>query len=80
VHDVQPFPNPAGGNFPAPTDPDGDGRYEDLDGNGFVGFNDVVVYYQNMEFIESSQPLAAFDYDGSGFVGFNDVVSLYRMV
>lgn len=80
VHSILPFPNPAGGNFPAPTDPNGDGRYEDLDGNGFVGFNDVVVYYQNMGFIESSQPLTAFDYDGSSFVGFNDVVSLYRMV
>ena len=80
VQSILPFPNPAGGNFPTPTDPNGDSRYEDLDGNGFVGFNDVVVYYQNMGFIEASQPLEAFDYDTSGFVGFNDVVSLYRMV
>ena len=80
VHDILPFPNPAGGTFPAPTDLDGDGLYEDLDGNGFVGFNDVVIYYQNMEFIESNQPLMAFDCDGSGFIGFNDVVYLYRMV
>ena len=80
VQDALPFPNPSGGDFPYPTDPDGDGLYEDLDGNGFVGFNDVVIYYQNMNFIESKQPLAAFDYDGSGFVGFNDVVILYRMV
>ncbi|MCK9307404.1 MAG: S8 family serine peptidase, partial [Methanoculleus sp.] len=80
VQNILPFPNPAGGTFPPATDLNGDGRYEDLDGNGFVGFNDVVVYYQNMGFIESSQPLNAFDYDGSGFVGFNDVVSLYGMV
>ncbi|TAJ44612.1 PKD domain-containing protein [Methanofollis fontis] len=80
VQNILPFPNPAGGYFPPPTDPDGDGLYEDLDGNGFIGFNDVVIYYQNMNFIESKQPLAAFDYDGSGFVGFNDVVILYRMV
>lgn len=80
VQNIPPFPNPAGGNFPAPTDPNGDGQYEDLDGSGFIGFNDVVVYYRNMNFIESKQPLAAFDYDGSGFIGFNDVVRLYRMV
>jgi len=80
VHNILPFPNPVGGTFPAPTDLDGDGLYEDLDGNGFVGFNDVVIYYQNMDFIERNQPLAAFDYDGSGFIGFNDVVWLYQRV
>jgi len=80
VQAAMPFPNPAGGNFPTPRDLDGDGLYEDLDGNGLIGFNDVVIYYQNMAFIESSQPLAAFDYDGSGFIGFNDVVRLYQRV
>jgi len=80
VQAALPFPNPAGGNFSAPTDTNGDGLYEDLDGTDFIGFNDVVVYYRNMNFIESKQPLTSFDYDGSGFIGFNDVVSLYRMV
>ena len=80
VQNILPFPNPLGGEFPTPRDLDGDGLYEDLDGNGLVGFNDVVIYYQNMGFIESSQPLAAFDYDGSGFIGFNDVVRLYQRV
>ncbi|WP_218133228.1 hypothetical protein [Methanofollis tationis] len=63
-----------------PTDPDGDGLYEDVDGNGLIEFNDVIVYYENMPFIREHQPLAAFDYDGSGMIGYNDVVTLYQML
>jgi PKD repeat protein len=77
---VLPFPKPDGTTYPAPTDPDGDGLYEDVDGNGRIGFNDVVVYYTNLQFVEDEQPLEAFDYDGNGRIGFNDVIVLYGMV
>ncbi|GAB6286461.1 MAG: hypothetical protein STSR0009_26620 [Methanoregula sp.] len=79
---VKPFPKPGGGFFPDPTDPTQDGKYEDLDGNGWIGFNDVVVYYQNMEAIDTGTygPVAYYDYDNSGFAGFNDVVKLNDMV
>jgi len=63
-----------------PTDPDGDGLYEDVDGNGLIEFNDVIVYYENMAFIREHQPVAAFDYDGNRMIGYNDVVTLYQMV
>jgi len=77
---VLPFPKPDGTTYPAPTDPDGDGLYEDVDGNGRIGFNDVVVYYTNLQFVEDNQPLEAFDYDRNGRIGFNDVIVLYGMV
>ncbi|MDD3951677.1 MAG: PKD domain-containing protein, partial [Desulfobacterales bacterium] len=82
VQNILPFPNPAGGTFPAPTDPNGDGIYEDLDGSGFVGFNDVVVYYSNLEGIDAGTygPVSFYDYDGNGWAGFNDVVVLYGMI
>jgi len=73
---VVPFP----GYEEMPTDPNVDGLYEDVDGNGVVGFNDVVVYFANLRFVEENQPLAAFDYDGNGRIGFNDVIVLYGMV
>lgn len=76
------FPNPHGGLFPQPTDPDQDGLYEDLDGNGWIGFNDVVIYYNNLDDIDNGVfgSVLLFDYDGSTFAGFNDVVRLYGMI
>jgi len=78
---VKPFPKPGGGFFPEPTDPNHDGKYEDIDGNGWIGFNDVVVLYQNMEAADAGVygPVVYYDYDNSGFIGFNDVVRLYGM-
>ncbi|NVO66306.1 hypothetical protein [Methanofollis tationis] len=73
---VVPFP----GYEEMPTDPDGDGLYEDVDGDGVIGLNDVVVYYANLRFVEENEPLEAFDYDGNGRIGFNDVIVLYGEV
>ena len=82
VASVKPFPNPEGGFFPLPTDPNHDGKYEDLDGNKDIGFNDVVVLYQNMEDTDAGVygPIIFFDYDNSDFIGFNDVVRLNEMI
>jgi len=78
---AKPFPNPGGGFFPAPTDPNHDGKYEDLDGNGWIGFNDVLLFYTYMDAIGTGAygEVSYFDYDGSGFIGFNDVVWLFNM-
>jgi PKD repeat protein len=66
------------GQTRTPTDPDLDGRYEDTNGNGDPDFDDVVVFFKNIEWIIENEPDAAFDFNGSGSVGFEDVVQLFK--
>lgn len=77
---VRPFPRPDGGTYPPPTDLDGDGLYEDVDGDGALTREDARVYARNLRFIRDHQPIEAFDFDKDGRVGFSDVNMLYRMV
>ncbi|MDN7025301.1 T9SS C-terminal target domain-containing protein [Methanoculleus sp. FWC-SCC1] len=60
-----------------PTDPDGDGLYEDLNGSGRLDFADVVVYFEQMEWIADNEPVDCFDYNGNGRIDFNDIVVLF---
>ena len=61
-----------------PTDPDADGRYEDLNGNGQLDFNDVVLYFNQMDWIAGNEPVAAFDFNHNGTIDFNDIVILFN--
>jgi PKD repeat protein len=61
-----------------PTDPDGDGLYEDLSGNGSMSFVDVNLFFQYITWIISNEPVAAFDFTGNGSVSFVDVVRLFN--
>jgi hypothetical protein len=61
-----------------PTDPDGDGKYEDVNGNGRKDFADVTLYFNQMSWIAANEPIAAFDYNGNGRIDFGDVVSLFN--
>ncbi|WP_435065508.1 dockerin type I domain-containing protein [Halobaculum sp. EA56] len=63
-----------------PTDPDGDGRFEDLNGNGRVDFNDVVVMFQRFDDPDVSEYPAAYDFNGNGRVDFDDVVTLFEQL
>jgi peptidoglycan/xylan/chitin deacetylase (PgdA/CDA1 family) len=65
------------GNANAPTDPDGDGLYEDLNGNARLDFNDIVVMFNQMQWIEVNEPVSAFDFNGNGRIDFNDIVVLF---
>ena len=66
---------PMPGQIQLPLDPNGDGLYEDIDGNGSVGFDDdVVMFFENVLWIRSNQPAIAFDNSGNGAVGIHDVV------
>ncbi|RJS72963.1 hypothetical protein CW714_03870 [Methanophagales archaeon] len=60
-----------------PTDPDGDGLYEDMNGNGRKDFNDVVVFFNNMEWIGANEPVQCFDFNGNGRIDFDDIVILF---
>jgi PKD repeat protein len=60
-----------------PTDPDGDCIYEDLNGNGRLDFADVVLYFNQMEWIAAHEPVSAFDLNGNGRIDFADIVRLF---
>jgi len=61
-----------------PTDRDGDGRYEDVNGNGREDFADVVLFFNQMSWIAANEPLAAFDFNGNNRIDFADVVMLFN--
>ena len=61
-----------------PRDVNGDGLLEDINGNGRLDFNDVVLFFRHFNvFREYPQ---YFDFNRNGRVDFNDVVTLYKLV
>jgi PKD repeat protein len=45
-----------------------------------MDFNDVVIFFNNIEFITSEEPVQYFDYNGNGRIDFDDVVEIFWMV
>lgn len=78
--DLPAFVLPLPGQNAAPADPDGDGIFEDLDGNGSVGLPDVILFFRQLEWMEENEPVAAFDLNGNGLLDFNDVFRLFTEV
>jgi PKD repeat protein len=64
----------------APTDPDNDGTYEDVNANGRKDFGDVVEYFNQMDWIAANEPIGLFDLNGNGRIDFGDVVLLFEEV
>lgn len=79
IRQIMPFNTSAGVTCPLPTDIDADGLYEDINGNGRLDLNDVVMYFANIDKIRTDQPLWAFDYDRNGFINLHDLVTLFQM-
>ena len=74
---VIPFP----GCENPPTDPDRDGLYEDINGNGRKDFNDVVVFFNYLKWVEENQPcIKCFDFNKNGRIDFDDVVKLFEEI
>jgi PKD repeat protein len=73
VQKILPLPN----QQHTPLDHDGDGRYEDLNGNGQTDFSDVVLFFNQMDWIADNEPVDAFDFNKNGKIDFGDVVSLF---
>ena len=63
-----------------PGDPDGDGLYEDINGNGRKDFNDVVLLFDHLEWILDNEPVASFDFNQNGRIDFADIVKLYEEI
>lgn len=61
-----------------PTDTNGDALYEDVNGNHARDFNDLILYFNNIEWIAANEPVSAFDYNGNGLIDFADVIWLFN--
>jgi len=63
-----------------PTDLNGDGLYEDLNGNAGLDFNDVQLFFRQMDWIIANEPIAVFDFNHNGGIDFNDIQVLFRKI
>ncbi len=75
-----PIPKPFPENHNIPTDPDGDDLYDDLNGNGRIDFNDIVLFFNYLEWIPGNQPVQYFDYNGNKRIDFNDLILLFNII
>lgn len=63
------------GSFP--QDIDGDGRFEDLNGNGRIDSHDVVMLFKHKNQAVVTDHADAYDFNGNGRVDFDDVTTLF---
>ncbi len=68
---------PVVGDSP-PTDPDGDGTYEDVNGDGDANYDDVVDLFDNIEEDAVQDNPSAYDFNDNGRVDFADIVKFFR--
>lgn len=61
----------------SPRDADGDGRYEDVNGNGRTDFSDITLLFNNMGSLPGAYPVTAFDFNGNNRMDFADVTVLF---
>ncbi|WP_440951430.1 6-bladed beta-propeller [Methanosphaerula subterraneus] len=69
---------PLQGDLNQPGDVDHDGLYEDLDGNGVFEFEDVVKFFNQIDWISDNEPIVAFDFNENERIDFGDVVTLFN--
>ncbi len=71
---LTPLPGASG----SPCDNDGDGRYEDVNGNGRSDFADVVLLFNNLDFVGGAYPGSTFDFNQNTRIDYGDVTVLYQ--
>jgi hypothetical protein len=69
--------DPIGSFENAPTDPDGDGLYEDLNGDGKVNVGDAQAIFSNADDPVVQNNVGAFDYNGDEDVDVGDAQALF---
>lgn len=74
---ANPGPLPIPPNQLAPTDPDHDRLYEDLNGNGLLDFADVTIFFNQMDWISAHEPVQLFDFNGNQQIDFADIAALF---
>jgi len=65
------------GDFDAPTDPDGDGLYEDVNGDGSVNVGDAQALFANTDDPVVQNNADAFDFNDDGSVNVGDAQALF---
>lgn len=71
-----PFPGQAN----VSTDPDHDGLYDDLNGNGRAEFDDLALFFASMEWMAGTLPPNPFDFNLNGRVDFDDLYVLFDKI
>ncbi|MDD1719876.1 MAG: PKD domain-containing protein, partial [Methanoregulaceae archaeon] len=66
------------GHTSAPTDPDHDGFYEDLNGNGIADFDDMNQFYAHLAWIQANEPVPRFDLAADGVIDLADVIRHFQ--
>lgn len=61
-----------------PQDVDGDGIYEDLDGNAAFDSDDVVTHFRQIDSDAIQHSADAYDANGNGNADFDDIVTLFE--
>jgi hypothetical protein len=77
-HYVGFFPSAVPPSALLPTDTDGDGQYDDVNGNGRTDFADVVLFFNQMAWLAANEPVPAFDFTRNDRIDFPDVVWLFN--
>ncbi|MFH0967154.1 MAG: hypothetical protein V1862_05685 [Methanobacteriota archaeon] len=62
------------------TDPDKDGKYEDLNGNGRQDIQDLVLLFKNFEWLSKSSLSPRFDFNNNGRVDLADLTQAFKDV
>lgn len=70
--------SPLPGCIAIPGDGDGDGLFEDVNGDGTLDFRDAITYFEHVESVLSQKNPRVFDYNGNGRIDFDDVVTVHR--
>ncbi|WP_231188784.1 ThuA domain-containing protein [Haladaptatus sp. DYF46] len=61
-----------------PTDPDGDGLYEDVNGDGEANYDDIVDLFDNYDDSAVQDNAYAYDFNDNGNLDFDDIVEFFR--
>jgi PKD repeat protein len=75
-----PFPGMNSTDWPTDPDPTDPQIYWDVNGNDHVDFADVVLYFNNMQWIRDNQYIPFFDYNGNLQIDFADLILLFNKV
>jgi PKD repeat protein len=63
-----------------PTDLDGDGLYEDINGNGRLDYDDIVQLFESIGRNAVGANAELYDFNGNGRIDFNDIVALFKLL